>query len=702
MLAPPMPSGRLPVATRAVHLFSLGTVLAIAAIASFDGIALAVSTRTFELDDAVSLAAGELHDVAVRSDGRVVPSAELTRIAMPDGVPIVWSWARIGTDLYLGTGDDGRIYRVRGDAVELFAETHQLLVSALAAGDGGVLFASTASEGHVYRIDTTGAAAGQLHEIPLPDAGTEVYALAWDAPRHRLFAGTGSEGRVYAITNVAAATPAVDVYWDSVASHVMSLALAPDGTLYAGTSDEALVVRIASPGHAETVFDFPGNEVTSIALDHGVLAVAANEFLEPPAVSTPPTKRSATAARAARPRPGHGRIYTIGADGRAERVWSSDEAHVTRVQLAADGTIWGALGADGRVIRVLPDRTSAIWIDADEREVLAMDMLSATGAFIGTGDAAAIYRVGGAPRTASWVSKVLDAGFDARWGRLTWRGEGTLRFSTRSGATERPDESWSAWSVPMTSEGPIRSAGARFLQIRAELASPDAAILAVTAYYLPDNQRPVISDVGLKARPSKRGPDADVDSPLPSTPMLGLTWKIENPDSDRVRYRVRYRQEQQAIWRDMLQGSETLTATEYQWNTSAVPDGWYVVSVEASDELSNPDALTLRSTSQSEPLLIDNHPPTVSALTFSGGRVRGTATDAMGPVSRLEAAIDGGEWRVVFPEDDLLDTREESFAIDVSMLEAGSHIVAVRAIDAGGNQASSEITVTIAAPARAR
>jgi len=184
--------------------------------------------------------------------------------------------------------------------------------------------------------------------------------------------------------------------------------------------------------------------------------------------------------------------------------------------------------------------------------------------------------------------------------------------------------------------------------------------------------------------------------------MLGLTWKIENPDSDRVRYRVRYRQEQQAIWRDMLQGSETLTATEYQWNTSAVPDGWYVVSVEASDELSNPDALTLRSTSQSEPLLIDNHPPTVSALTFSGGRVRGTATDAMGPVSRLEAAIDGGEWRVVFPEDDLLDTREESFAIDVSMLEAGSHIVAVRAIDAGGNQASSEITVTIAAPARAR
>lgn len=702
MLGAPMSSAPRRIARRALFLFSLSSALALAVVLAGSGIAEAVSTRTFELDDATALAAGELHDVAVRSDGRVTPSVELTRVAMPDGVPIVWSWARVGDALYLGTGDDGRIYRVRGDAIELFAETHQLLVTALAAGDGGVLFAGTIPEGRIFAIDTTGASAGQPREIAHPDATEHVWALAWDAPRHRLFAGTGPEGRVLALTNVAAATASVDVYWDSLASHVMSLALAPDGALYAGTSDEALVVRIASPGHAETVFDFPGNEITALALDHGVLAVAANEFLDPPAVSAPPTKRSATASRAARPRPGHGRLYTVSADGRAERVWASDEAHVTRVQLAADGTIWAALGADGRVIRVAPDRTSAIWIDVDEREVLAMDLLG-SAPFVATGDAAALYRVGGAPRTASWVSKVLDAGFDSRWGRLTWRGAGTLRFSTRSGDTERPDASWTEWSAPMTSEGPIRSAGARFLQIRAELASADATILAVTAYYLPDNQRAVVSEVATKARPTKRPPDVDADAPQASTPMLGLTWKIDNPDADRVRYRLRYREESQSVWREILRDSETLTATEYQWNTSAVPDGYYVVAVEASDELSNPDGLTLRSSSESEPMLVDNHPPSVSALTYGGGRVRGTATDAMGPVARLEAAIDGGEWRVIFPDDDLLDTREESFAIDVSTLAAGSHIVAVRAIDGGGNQAASEITVTVAgAPARAR
>jgi hypothetical protein len=698
-------SFRTAVLPRALALLGLTSLLALALVLVWDDVASAVSTRSFVLDDAASLAAGELHHVAVRSDGRVSASVELTRVAMPDDVPIVWSWARAGDALFLGTGDDGRVYRVRGETIELFAETHQLLVSSLAMGDGGVLYAGTIPEGRIYAIDTAASPGAAPREIARPDAAEHVWSLAWDAPRHRLFAATGPEGRVYAITGTTGTGAATaDLFWDSVATHVMSLALAPDGSLYAGTSDDAIVAHITSPGHAETVFDFPGNEITSIALANGVLAIAANEFPDPPAVSPAPTKRSATASRAARARPGRGRLYTIGVDGRAERVWASEDGHVTRVQLAADGTIWAGLGVDGRVLRVSPDRTSAIWIDVDEREVLAMDLVSTTSPFVATGDGAALYRVGSdAPRAASWTSKVLDASFAARWGQLHWRGSGALRFSTRSGDTERPDETWSEWSSAMTTEGPIRSPSARFLQIRAEFpADPGAAILAVSAFYLPENQRPVVSDVAIKARTTKRAPELDVDAPEAPSPLLGLAWKIDNTDADRIRYRLRYREEGQAIWRDILRESETLTALEYQWSTAAIPDGYYVVSVEASDELSNPDALTLRSTSESEPLLVDNHPPTVSGLTFAGGRVRGTASDTLGPVARLEAAIDGGEWRVIFPEDDLLDTRDEPFVIDVSTLAPGSHIVAVRAIDAAGNQTASEITVTVAGAAAAR
>ncbi|MBX7196795.1 MAG: hypothetical protein K1X94_32390, partial [Sandaracinaceae bacterium] len=529
---------------------------------------------------------------------------------------------------------------------------------------------------------------------PAESAAESIWDLAYDAAHHRLYAATGPYGQVFAID----AQGRASLLWDSPAAHVMSLALAPDGTLYAGTSDDAVVARITGPGRAEIAWDFPGNEITALAFRDGVLAVAANEFADPPAASAPPTKRTATSSRAARPRPGKGRVWTLSADGRAERVWAQEEGHVTRLELGEHGVIYAALGAEGRIVRIEPDHTSSVWIDVDERQVLALGLGSATP-FFATGDGAAIYRVRGErPDAPSWTSKVLDAELLSRWGQLVWRGSGAIRIETRSGNTERPDETWSAWSAPMTSPGPVRSPAARFLQIRANFADPTAVLRALSVYYLPQNQRPVLTEVGLKARTTKRAPDVDPTAPPAPSPNLGLTWKVENIDGDRLRYRLRFREETQAVWREILRDSETLSATEYTWNTTAVPDGWYVVEVEASDELSNPDAYVLGSRATSEPILVDNTPPEVVDLAASGVRITGRARDGIGPISRIEIAIDGGDYRPIFPDDDLLDTREERFAIDVTTLSGllrplgpGSHIASVRAFDAAGNRGAAEI-----------
>ena len=697
--------------SRSVGLALAGAVASVALVLASP--AGAVGTRSFELDDAASLAAGELVRTAVHSDGRVTAGVELRRLALPPEAALVWSSVRApdGT-VYLGTGDDGRIYRVRGEAIDLFAETHQLLVSALAVGDRGVLYAGTLPEGRIYAIEPGGA----LRELARPDATESVWSLVWDARRRVLFAATGPEGRVFSI----AATGAVDVWWDSAAAHVMSLALAPDGALYCGTSDDALVVRTTAPGRAEVVHDFPGNEITSLDFEAGRLAVAANEFPEAPAGgAASATKHSATGTRSSRPRPGKGRVWLVGADGRAERVWAQEEGHVTQVDLAADGTVFAAIGHEGRVVRIAPDRTSAVWLDVDERQVLA---ISLTGAdpYLATGDGAAFYRVlPGRPRSAIWQSRVLDAEFAARWGQLSWRGTGSLDLETRSGDTERPDETWSEWSSALTSPGPIRSPAARFLQIRARFdRDPDAILREVSAYYLPQNQRPVVLEVGTKARSPRRPaappaaspaagastpspPEADRDAlPAPS-PLLTLTWRMDNPDADRLRYRLRYREEGQSAWREMLREHEILTATEYTWNTSGVPDGWYVVEVEASDELANPEPLALRSSRGSEPLLVDNHPPELAELRAQGARVTGRASDTLGPIARLELAIDGGEWRLFFPADDLLDTADERFELDLGAEAPGSHILAVRATDAAGNTTTAETGFAVPAAATA-
>ena len=55
--------------------------------------------------------------------------------------------------------------------------------------------------------------------------------------------------------------------------------------------------------------------------------------------------------------------------------------------------------------------------------------------------------------------------------------------------------------------------------------------------------------------------------------------------------------------------------------------------------------------------------------------------------------MDGGDWTPIFPTDDLFDTAREEFSVDLSSLDAGLHIVAVRATDAGGNVGSQEAQI---------
>jgi hypothetical protein len=95
----------------------------------------------------------------------------------------------------------------------------------------------------------------------------------------------------------------------------------------------------------------------------------------------------------------------------------------------------------------------------------------------------------------------------------------------------------------------------------------------------------------------------------------------------------------------------------------------------------------------SEPIRIDNHPPRIDALSARKGRVRGRVVDSLGPIARIQMSIDAGPWRDVFPTDSLLDSEDERFEVPLGPMDGGSHIVAVRAFDASGNQANREITV---------
>ncbi|MGB5813014.1 MAG: WD40 repeat domain-containing protein [Polyangiales bacterium] len=668
--------------TRTTFLVALaGLVIASSATVN------AVGTEKFELDTADAFFGGELEGTAIHSDGTVRVGAATTRTEIKD-VPIAYSLVSRGDDVFVGTGTQGTIYHFRKGKLRKKFATGELLVSSLAFGRDGALYAGTLPNGRVFRVDPK---ASKITLFSTPAGAKHIWALRYDSSRGRLVAGTGPEGTIFTIDSEGIAR----VLHKGDASHVMSLTGDGKGTLYAGTSDSALVLQIDSNDSVSVLHDFPGNEVTAIDFLDGQLAVTANEFKTKPGTQFNASAQAAGAKRrpgAGRPRPGKGELWRVGRDGRVEKLFTSPAAHLTAVQWGADGNIYVGGGAEGHVLQVAPDASYAIWADVEERQVLGLSLRSKTPAFI-TGDGASVYWVRrGIPAKPVWTSKTLDTGFASKWGRLTWRGNGKLVFQTRSGNTEKPDDTWSPWSKKLKEPSRVASPPARFAQVRALFPSSEAAELRVLAlYYLPQNQRARVSSVAPTATPPKPGkPKARL---RPASPLVNLAWKVFNPDNDALRFRLSFRKDDQDTWRPMFLEEVVLNEPKYVWNTDSVPDGYYVVRVETSDEEANPENLTLRSEATSQPILVDNHPPRIDKLAYRNGRVQGGAVDSLGPIARLQVSIDSGPWRDIFPKDLLLDSRKEEFEITLGDRPGTSHIVAVRAFDAAGNRVTAEITV---------
>ncbi len=659
----------------------------------------AVTTQHFTIDSAESFSTGDLDGTAVHSDGSVRLGASKKRTEIAN-VPIAYSVAERGKVVYVGTGTSGLIYRFDGKKLAKKYATGELLVSSLAFDTDGALYAGTLPNGWIFKINPK---TSEIKRFSKPEGAKHIWALVYDSKRRRLIAGTGPEGAIFAINPIGAAK----VLHDSDASHIMSLSAGDKGMIYAGTSDSALVLKVAPSDKVTVVHDFPGNEVTAIDFYEGELAVAANEFKTRPGsrftagarpagpAPTPPAAAAPTplaASRMGRPRPGKGQLWRVSKDGRVERLLDRQDTHLTSVQWGADGAIFAGGATEGQVFRVEPDAKYAIWADVEERQVLGLSLRSKTPVFV-TGDGASIYWIErGAPRRPVWTSDSLDTGFGSQWGRLTWRGRGKLAFQTRSGNTKEPDDTWSVWSKRLKQPGRVSSPPGRFAQVRALFPTDESAELrAVELYYLPQNQRARVSNIAAKGPPPK--PGEKPQRPPPPSTLLNLTWVVDNPDGDLLRYRLSYRQEAQPVWRPMFLEDHVVNEPKYIWDTGSIPDGYYVIKVEASDEEANPAKRMLRSEAVSEPILVDNHPPRIEKLGFRNGRVQGRVVDTLGPIARIQVSIDAGRWRDVFPKDLLLDSRTKEFELDLGELPGKSHIVAVRAFDAAGNQANGEIVV---------
>lgn len=662
--------------------------------------ASAVGTRTFRLDTLDELKGGELEGTSVDSLGRVRAGLVLGSLPIADASAVWSSLVMPDGSVLLGTGNDGKVFRVQGGQISEYATTGQMAVTALALDAQGKVVAGTIPNGKVFTLEAQGAA---KELVTLPDT-EHVWALALDPKTKALFAATGPNGKLFRL----GANGTAQVHFDSDEPHLISLVAGADGTLFAGSSGNALLYRITGPGRATVMHDFPGNDVKALALTaDGRLFAIANEHVSPPTIPRTSKSNADTAAGPikgdkAMPKPGKGRLVRFDASGRVEQLLHDTSTHFQSLAIGDDGLPYVGSAKDGEVYAVDDAHTTMLVADTEERQVGALVVAGRTR-FVATSDPAVFHPVRsvGGP-DAVWNSQALDAGLRASFGRLEWRATGPVELSTRTGNTEKPDSSWSEWSGPMTAPAKISSPSARYLQIRARFSrDPSAVIREVTAHFLTDNARAVVTSVSAgetgteDTKKSDTLPASGADLGEPKS-KVKLSWKVTNPDNDTLRYRIFYRFADSSVWRPILPPQEVLSKTTYEWETAGLPEGTYRIKVEASDELANPPNLALTHTLESGTILVDNTPPVVQQLTVANRRIRGTAVDGVGPIARIEVAVDPNPnlWFPFFPTDGIFDERREAFDIDVSsLLAGGTGLVAIRISDAAGNRVVRTVEV---------
>lgn len=248
--------------------------------------ALAEGTRTWEQSKFDDLVKGTPDGVAVRSTGglELAPSFKLLY-----STPSTYIWAVTADEagnVYAATGSPARVYRITpsGEATIIF-EPQELQVQALRVGPGGAIFAATAPDGKVYKIEHKSGEKSESRKAEAkssesakdskptldPSWTSSVYfapgtKYIWDLILDKsgnLYVATGDRGEIYKVT------PKGDhsLFFKSDETHIRALALDAKGNLIAGTDGSGLIYRISPSGEGFVLYSAPKKEITALALD---------------------------------------------------------------------------------------------------------------------------------------------------------------------------------------------------------------------------------------------------------------------------------------------------------------------------------------------------------------------------------------------------------------------------------------------------
>lgn len=664
---------------------------------------------------------GDAEGVSIADTGAITLAPKLSEVFKTEQ-PYVWSSAiDANGSIYLGTGSDGRIYRVDANGKgAIFADTNELNVSALAIGKNGELYAGTSPDGKVYRLAANGAPA-----VFFEPKEKYIWSLAVMSDGS-VAVGTGENGKIY-LVKTANAKPENSLLFDTSETHIISLATDKRGNLYAGTDGSGLVLRFAPDGKPFALLDSPLREIHQITIgsDNSIYALALGEAASAAKTTTTTTTETlpTTETTPVLPEPppksrydlstSKTVIYRISPDGGSDIIWNSSTVTGFSIQANPNGGVIIGTSDKGRIYSIADDGRETLLLQSNEGQISTFqsrgNQIYATSSNQGR-----LYRFGAETNAEGvYKSSILDAKSTATWGRIWWRSIGSIILQTRSGNTEKPDETWSDWSANYTDQkgAQISSPKAAFVQWRAILKN-GATLNEVSVAYLPRNIAPEIlsiqilpTNVGLLANPPIQiDPNIETSGidptffglpPVAAVPprrvyqrgALALQWTAEDRNGDRLEYAVYFREASETDFKLLR---DNLRDNFFTLDGLSLADGRYVFKVEANDSPSNPSAQILSGERTSEPVDIDNTAPVVAAvgapqIIGDKARVSFEATDSSSFLQKAEYSVNGGEWQEVYADDGISDGQKERYTFEISLRQAGEYVVTLRVSDANGN-----------------
>jgi sugar lactone lactonase YvrE len=695
--------------------------------------AFAAEPQVWSVNSRADVLRGDARGVSIDSDGTITLAPKLTEV-FKTGEQYIWSSAvDAAGNVYLGTGGDGKIFKVTTNGTGTnFADLAEMNVTAIVVGKSGDIFAATSPDGKVYRIEASGKA-----ETYFEPKEKYIWSLAM-LPDGSLAVGTGGEGKIYKVRS-ANATPAASLLFDTSESHIISLATDSQGNLYAGTDSNGIVMRFGPDGKPFGLLDSPLREIHDIAIgpDGSIYVLALGESASAPKpaaadatpAATPENKTvsveraTATTDAAAKSRydltGAKSAVYRITPDGGNDLLWASTT--VTGFSLfAKSGGVLVGTSDKGRMYDISSDGRETLALQTDTSQISTL-FGTANALYATSSNQGSLYRIGPASGDeGSYESAILDAKASASWGRIWWRSSGNVTIQTRSGNTEKADETWSAWSNAASDQKGIQIASpkARYFQWRSAIKA-DGKLSEVNVSFAPRNIAPEITsinvlptNVGLAANPPVQiDPNIELSGmdpitfgiPNASVPprrvyqrgATSLQWTADDRNGDKLVYDVMYKEVGDASFK-LLRGE--LTDNFLAIDGQSLADGRYIFEIVAKDTPSNPAATALSGTRTTEPIDIDNTAPVVTPfgnaqVTSDRARIVFDAMDAASYLTRAEYSVNGGDWLPVIADDGISDSPRERYTIDIPLTAPGEYSVTLRVYDVNANAGNARVVV---------